>query len=176
MKTTSWVFLLWSGAAIFWGAVNIAYSAGWRINHTNSLPMGLWRGHAVDGPITRGQIVSFCPPDNALFQTARQRGYLGMGRCPGGYEPLLKPVVAVAGDMVAVDAKGITVNGHHLTNSAAVLYDRQGRPMPELGALQHRVTENTLWVVSEYSSASFDSRYFGAIHIRQVLAIMQPYF
>jgi type IV secretory pathway protease TraF len=63
VKTSSLVFLLWFGVAVFWGAVTIAYSAGWRINHTNSLPLGLWRGHAAEGPITRGQIVSFCPPD-----------------------------------------------------------------------------------------------------------------
>lgn len=173
MKTSTWVFLLWSGAAVFWSVATLAYSAGWRINHTSSLPMGLWRGHAVDGPITRGQIISFCPPDNALFQEARQRGYLGRGNCPGGYEPLLKPVAASAGDIVQIDAKGIAVNGQRLTKSAAATYDRKGRPMPELAGTYH-VANSTFWVVSEYSSASFDSRYFGPISQRQVLAIMQP--
>ena len=174
MKISTWVFLLWSGAAVFWSVATLAYSAGWRINHTSSLPMGLWRGHAVDGPITRGQIISFCPPDNALFQEARQRGYLGRGNCPGGYEPLLKPVAASAGDTVQIDAKGIAVNGKRLTKSAAATYDRERRPMPELVDGTYRVADGTLWVVSEYSSASFDSRYFGAIPISQVLNIMQP--
>lgn len=173
MKASTWVIFLWSMAAIFWGVVTIAHSAGWRINHTGSLPMGLWRGHAVDGPMIRGQIISFCPPDNALFQKAYQRGYLTTGSCPGGYEPLLKPVAAIAGDLVQVDAKGIAVNGRRLTNSAAASNDREGRPMPELTGT-YRVAKGTIWVVSEYSSASFDSRYFGALPLSQILIIMQP--
>jgi conjugative transfer signal peptidase TraF len=174
VKTSSLVFLLWFGVAVFWGAVTIAYSAGWRINHTGSLPLGLWRVHAVDRPITRGQIVSFCPPDEPLFQESRQRGYLVVGSCPGGYEPLLKPVAAVAGDIVEIGRNGIVVNGHHLTNSAAATRDRQGRPISAVADGTYRVEEGTLWVVSDYSAMSFDSRYFGAIPLRQVLAIMQP--
>ncbi len=50
--------------------------------------------------IARGDIVSICPPDTAVFRAARARGYVPYGRCPGGYEPLLKPVAAIAGDIV----------------------------------------------------------------------------
>jgi type IV secretory pathway protease TraF len=31
---------------------------------------------------------------------ARARGYLGRGSCAGGVQPVLKPVIAVAGDVV----------------------------------------------------------------------------
>jgi conjugative transfer signal peptidase TraF len=100
VKTSSWVFLLWFGAVAFWGVVNVAHWMGWRINHTCSLPLGFWRLQALNGPILRGQIVSFCPPNASIFQEARHRGYLGRGSCPGDYEPLLKPVVLLANQVV----------------------------------------------------------------------------
>jgi conjugative transfer signal peptidase TraF len=87
------------------------------------------------------------------------------------HEPLLKPVVAVAGDMVEVDVKGIRVNGVSLPNSTAAFYDQQGRKMPSFIRGRYHVQKSTLWVVSGHSPRSFDSRYFGAIPVKQVMAV-----
>jgi conjugative transfer signal peptidase TraF len=171
VKTSTWVLSLWFAAFVFWVGVMGAHWAGWRINHTRSLPLGLWHLHPIKGPIVRGQIVSFCPPDKPRFQEARQRSYLGKGSCPGDYEPLLKPVVAVAGDIVEISPKGIKVNGVLLPNSIAASLDRQGRTMPTLTNRHYQVEEAMLWVVSSYNAHSFDSRYFGAISVKQVLAV-----
>jgi type IV secretory pathway protease TraF len=43
MKPSSMAYLCWSLAAAFCLAVRIADAAGIRINHTPSLPMGIWR-------------------------------------------------------------------------------------------------------------------------------------
>ena len=128
------VFPLWALAAGLWQAVQFAHDAGWRINYSPSMPMGVWRLHPVAEPFQREQIVSICPPDRAVVRDARRRGYIGKGDCPGGYEPLLKPVAAIPGDVVTVDADGIAVNGRSLTNSAALTVDgrerRNSEPRP----------------------------------------------
>ena len=171
MKPPYLVFILWTLAALLGIAVSLAHAAGWRINHTASLPPGLWRVRPVTGPISAGQIVSFCPPDREPFRMARQRGYLGTGACPGGYEPLLKPVVAVTGDRIAITTGSIAVNGRPIANSATVFHDRQGREMPRLGPGTFTVGAGELWLISDYNAASFDSRYFGPVAFRQVLGI-----
>ena len=43
---------------------------------------------------------------------ARARGYLLPGPCPGGVQPVLKPVVAVAGDIVELGPETVVVNGY----------------------------------------------------------------
>jgi type IV secretory pathway protease TraF len=55
---------------------------------------------------------------------------LGINR---GYEarklPLLKRVVALAGDMVSVSSSGVSINGQLLPNSAPLFDDEAGRPL-----------------------------------------------
>lgn len=170
-KSSFLVFILWALAALFWMAVTLADAAGWRINHTPSLPMGLWRVRPAVGPIAAGQIVSFCPPDSDVFRLARQRGYLGAGACPGGVEPMLKPVVAVAGDNVEITVDGVAVNGHLIANSAVVPRDSQGRELPQFAPRTFVVAAGELWLISSYNVQSFDSRYFGPIATHQIIGI-----
>ena len=95
-------------------------------------------GAALQGSIARGAVVSLCPPDNDVFRKAMRRGYITSGVCPGGYEPLLKPVAAISGDVVSVTAAGIAVNGIPVANTAALAQDECGphaaaaaaRPLP----------------------------------------------
>ena len=124
----------------------------------------------ANAPILRGKIISFCLPDKPLFQEARNRGYVGYGSCPGGYEPLLKPVVAVAGDVVEFDVNGMRVNGRLLKNSIAQHCDQRGRELPIVNG-KYYVQKGTVWVLSEYNPYSFDSRYFGGIAIEQTMFI-----
>ena len=71
--------------------------AGLRINSTPSMPRGLWQVVANDTPLRRGEIVTVCPPDTKLIRLGASRGYIPAGRCPGGYEPLVKPIAATVG-------------------------------------------------------------------------------
>ena len=125
MKPSSLAYLCWGLAAVLWLTVQIASTAGVRINHTPSLPMGIWRIEPLREPLRPGQIVSFCPPDTAVMREARTRGYIGHGACPGGYEPMLKPVAAIGGDAVTVAEHGVTVNGELVANSRRLALDRQ---------------------------------------------------
>jgi conjugative transfer signal peptidase TraF len=96
----------------------LAGAAGLRVNASASMPWGLWRVAATEAPFERGEIVSVCPPDGAAIREAARRGYLPAGPCPGGYEPLVKPVAAIAGDLVKITAAGVAVNGEPMADTA----------------------------------------------------------
>lgn len=138
------------------------------MNLTGSMPIGIYIV-ARDAP-TRGSIVLAClSPDVA--EMARARGYLSRGgRCPGDVAPVGKPVLAVPGDTVVATAAGLVLNGVAVTNSAPLSSDRRGRPLPRLPFGRYPVGPDELWLVSDYSRFSFDSRYFGAVKAGQVRA------
>ena len=74
-----------------------ASALGVRINTTPSMPVGLW---VVSGKsASRGAIVLACLTGPAATE-GKARGYVGPGSCPDHAEPLVKPVAAVAGDVV----------------------------------------------------------------------------
>jgi len=102
---------------------------------------------------------------------AKERGYVPHGdECPGGMVPIGKPVLAVGGDTVTVTPSGLFVNSAPVPNSRPLAADRKGRPLPRLVVGRYVVGPCELWVLSSYSRLSFDSRYFGAIHVSQVHA------
>jgi conjugative transfer signal peptidase TraF len=161
-------------AATGLGLAYVPYAAGIRVNGTESLPPGIWRVVGAPGIASRGTIVNFCPPDSGPMRAARDRDYLHGGLCPGDYETLFKPVVAVAGDSVTVDADGVSVNGHRLPNSVAVGVDGAGQPMPTIAHRRYVVETGTVWVVSSYTPWSFDSRYFGPIATSSIRGEARP--
>jgi conjugative transfer signal peptidase TraF len=174
MSPRSFALAVWGLAAAMAAAVHLAGAAGLRINHTASLPMGLWRITPVRGTIARGDIVSHCPPDTVEFRAARSRGYVPHGSCSGGYEPLLKPVAAVAGDIVTVTPGGLLVNGRVLPGSAPLAADSAGQQLPGHAMGTFTVARDELWLISNYNAASFDSRYFGAVPAGLVIGKAQP--
>ncbi|HEX4368281.1 MAG TPA: S26 family signal peptidase, partial [Rhodopila sp.] len=100
-----------AGATLATGCLVVgAWQAGLYWNATPSMPEGLWRVAVLHGPPARGAVVTFCA-DKAVARVAVARGYLEPGPCAGGAEALLKPVVAVPGDVVTVNAFGMTVDG-----------------------------------------------------------------
>ena len=88
--------------------------------------------------------------------------------------PLLKPIVAKAGDVVDVSDHGIAVNGSLLRNSAPLRVDTKGRPLPAWGFGCYVVAPGTVWVASSYNPRSFDSRYFGPVPISAIRDYVHP--
>jgi len=83
--------------------INLAGTfGGIRINFTPSEPLGLWRNLPLDRDAVVGDMVFVCLPRSALVDEARARGYLRRGLCVSGYAPLIKTVVAVAGQQVEI--------------------------------------------------------------------------
>ena len=150
--------------AVFVAGIATAWLNGFRVNRTPSFPEGIWRLEA--GPWTKGMIVMFCPPDNSIFRTGKERGYIPNGMCPGWYAPLIKRIVAVSGDHVVVSKSGVFVNGVKLKNSGLFKTDSAGRPL--WPAKSGAVPQGFVWLMSDYNPQSFDSRYFGAIPVQQI--------
>ena len=97
--------------------------SGLRLNVTPSMPVGIYRLAPVPQTgLQRGMLVAVCAPLKAA-QLGRRRAYLSGGQCAGDTEPLLKTVVAIAGDIVSTSKSGITVNGRLLPDSRPVSFD-----------------------------------------------------
>jgi conjugative transfer signal peptidase TraF len=176
MKPSLLAYTVWGIAGLLWGVVQIAESAGIRINHTPSLAPTVWRVTPLQGPPQRGQIVSFCPPDNAIIRQARARGYLGPGTCPGGTEPLLKRIEALGGDRVSLDHAGVTVNDVSISGARVLQVDGHGRSIAGIGAGTWLIEANAFWAGSTAHPHSFDSRYFGPVPLSHVIGLGVPLY
>lgn len=167
-RVTNWIRV--PAAVVCAGLV--AGMAGVRVNTTPSLPEGLYLTSALDGVPRRGMIVEAClVPTVSAF--AQARGYVGHGSCEDGSMPLLKPVVAVPGDVVEVAADGVQVNGVVVV-PPAVINDGAGRPLRPIPPGTYRVGRGEVWLLSDYNRYSFDSRYFGAVPVAQLRGKAKP--
>ena len=81
------------------------HAIGFRINLTESIPIGLYRITSA-APIKNAYVI-FCPDDRQAFRLARNRGYIDQGLNCGGYGYLMKKVVAVSGDTLSVTKEGV---------------------------------------------------------------------
>lgn len=169
-----WALHLIGSFALLWA---VAWLGGIRVNTSPSLPIGLWLETAarpLNGLLARGAIVTFCPSDTPAFRLAKQRGYIGAGWCPHEYQPVFKPVAAVAGDQVLISPVGIDVNGVHIANSTPLRADNAHEPLPIPRYGRYSVPPGSIWLVSSYNSRSFDSRYFGSVEVSNVRSIVVP--
>jgi conjugative transfer signal peptidase TraF len=143
-------------------------AAGFRVNLTNSLPVGIYRVSAAD----HATYVVFCLPEST-GNLSVQRGYRPSGSCTDGGAPFLKQVVAVSGDHVQLSQSGIAVNELLLPNTRALSQDRAGRPLQAWPSGDYTVSAGDVWVASTYNSYSYDSRYYGPISSEEILYGLQ---
>lgn len=149
-----------------------AWTAGFRLNVTPSYPLGLWRIVTLHRDVAVGDLVFICPPQSADFDLARMRGYLRSGLCPGWLSPLIKTVVAVAGQRVEV-ATAVTIDGIPLDHSDVHRTDAEGRPLPVFAG--GVVPSGQVFLHSNFAG-SYDSRYFGPIPVEGLLGLAVPVF
>ena len=131
-----------------------------RVNLSESVPVGLYAVHP-GAPPRRGMLAVACLPD-ALGREGVARGYLQSGGCPGGAEPVLKPVAAVAGDTVDVDAAGLAVNGVPAV-PPGLARDSRGRATAAVPPGRYPVPSGAVWLLSAHSPHSWDGRYWGPL-------------
>lgn len=151
----------------------LALHCGARINVTSSFPPGIY--WVVDKTPAKGDLVMFCPPEQPLFDLAHSRGYLGSGSCPGGYMHMLKRLVAVADDEVDFAETGVRVNGQLQVRSQPLAKDPSGRSLPRPPQAHLRLAGSEVLLLSDYSSLSFDGRYFGVLPRKQVNEVVRPW-
>ncbi len=158
-------------AIVAFGAPFLVFGiAGIRVNATSSLPMGFYK-KTKD---SRAPLVEFCP-EAPYGEFAAVRGYRPAGNCRDGAGPLMKPVIAKAGDVVEVSGSGISVNGILLPNTAAKTKDSRGRQMKPWEYGRYKVPIGFVWVASSYNTWSFDSRYFGPIPVGIIRNRLEPF-
>ena len=163
-----------AAGAMVWAGLAGANTAGLRFNATPSMPVGFWRMVPNHAQLQRGEIVVVCPPDTASLRMGHERGYIPPGNCPGGSEPLVKPIAAVGGDVVAVSAIGVAVNGRPVPNTAQLSRDSAGRPLMPVPAGAYPVAPGEVWLLSGHDPRSFDSRYFGPVPESSVQGVSRP--
>ena len=144
---------------------------GLRINRSPSLPVGLY----VVTSDSSANLIEFCPAE-PFAALSLARGYRDPGACRDGGAPLLKPVVAKAGDLVELSWRGISVNGLLLPNTAPLSKDTKGRPLTAWPFGRYPVSPGTVWVASSYHSRSFDSRYFGPVYTTAIRHRLKMFF
>ncbi|MVA56872.1 conjugative transfer signal peptidase TraF [Agrobacterium vitis] len=150
--------------------VATGWIGGYRLNLTPSEPLGLWRIQALYRDVAVGDLVFVCPPATATFEEAWQRGYLRRGLCASGFAPLIKTVVALPGQHVAI-GETIEVDGVPLGASRLRKSDGQRRAIvPYSGGV---VPRGYLFLHSSFES-SYDSRYFGPIPDSGLLGLAKP--
>jgi len=148
----------------------VAGLAGVRVNTSSSLPLGLYIRTDQSGT----RLIEFCPSE-PYASLSRDRGYRVRGfTCPDRAVPLLKPVVARAGDIVKVSPAGIAVNGRLLPNTAPLPRDAEHRPLQAWPSGIYRVHPGTVWVASTYSRGSYDSRYIGPVEEKSIRGRLKP--
>lgn len=141
----------------------VAWFAGFRVNMTASLPLGLYR---QGGVIERGAAVSFCLESREYIGLAKARGYVGPGFCPGGLRPLGKEVYGLPGDVIGIDADGtISINSQIIPGSAARAQDSRGGAMPKSRLRPGVIPPGQALLLSLHHTGSFDGRYFGLIDL-----------
>lgn len=160
--------LLAAGTVIaMWG---IATTVGIRINTSYSLPLGLYIVTADKS----AHLIEFCPTEPSASQSSVRRYRTRGFGCSDGGVPLLKPIVASEGDVVAVSADGIAVNGTHLPRTQPLTADAAGRPLQAWPSGTYQVENGFVWVASTYNSGSYDSRYMGPIRVQQIRSRLRP--
>jgi conjugative transfer signal peptidase TraF len=145
---------------------------GYRLNTTPSYPLGLWRIQPLIRDVRVGDRVFICPPDNDVFRTAKERGYLRVGLCPGGFGPFIKTVVAVAGQRVELDGS-VKIDGRPHSHSVVARSDGQGRPLTAFAG--GVIPPEFLFLHSDFVG-SYDSRYFGPIPQSGLLGLAEEVF
>ena len=151
--------------------MSLVGAAGWigglRVNLTPSEPLGFWQIMPLDGPVVVGEVVFVCPPGTAGMRNALERGYLRRGLCPGGFAPLIKTVVAVAGDVVDL-GQSVSIDGKMISGSRIMKKDGMGR---DLSAYAGGVVPPGKVFLYSAFPGSFDSRYFGPLPVSSILGL-----
>lgn len=161
--------VLFVSVGIFLSAL-VFRATGIYYNNTPSFPVGFYK--IIDEPVGKGAYVSFCPPQDKVFDIAMARQTIGTGNCPGGYGMILKRVFAKSGDTVSINAAGITVNDDLLPNSAQI----SGLDLPQFRMDQKALDDSEYLLMSDMNPHSFDARYFGLIAGLQIQHVVEPFF
>ena len=126
------------------------------------MPRGLYVRDS--SPASRGEFVLAWLPSVAR-ELAHARGYLPRT------VPALKPIAAIAGDVVCADAGSISINGAAVAGRRTA--DHQEREMPIWNGCK-TLSPGQVFLLSTYALDSFDGRYFGVSETADIIEKVTP--
>jgi conjugative transfer signal peptidase TraF len=132
-------------------------------NASASVPIGLYRIRPAE-PLHIGELVVAMPPEPLAGYLAN-RGYLPEG------VPLLKRILALAGQTVCRTGATITVDGTVVGRAFAS--DWRGRKLPVWQGCQV-LTTGSVFLMNVQSDHSLDGRYFGPLATSAVVGRAAP--
>lgn len=146
-----------------------------RLNLSSSIPPGWYvaRGMGTERPVRRGTLVVACLPI-VVAGWGRARGYLHRGSCTGGVAPVGKPVFAIGGDTITVRSSGLELDGDPVARTEPLRQDSHGRYLPRVADGRYVVQPGEVWLISTYSTRSWDSRYFGPVPVSAIVSALSP--
>ncbi|CAD7338110.1 S26 family signal peptidase [Sphingomonadales bacterium 58] len=158
---TTFVGTIFAAAFIIIAAVDPLPRLIW--NASASAPIGLYRIHPDRDPAI-GTLVAVTPPEH-LARWLSARGYLPEG------VPLLKYVVAKAGQRVCRIGAVVSVDGRHVASARA--HDGKGRPLPVWQGCR-TLEPGEIFLLNPSVSNSLDGRYFGPLPASTVIGRATP--
>jgi conjugative transfer signal peptidase TraF len=132
---------------------------------TGSMPIGLYLKKPIVN-IQSGQLILFDLPENVKEMVKSRRW------APRQVTMLMKEVVGMPGDEIQIKENRVYINKVYF--GPVKKKDRQGLPLPS-------INKTFILGKDEFFSASrkensFDSRYFGPVHLQDIKAVVEPIF
>lgn len=143
-----------------------------RLNTTESIPLGIYQLEKSNKEIKKGDFIVFCLPQE-LHKTAFYLGYVGDGNCYNKYEPLAKEVVGVQGDFVTTKNNEVFINNKLLKDYRIRKFDSLGRPVKSIN-YDNKKLDGYFVLGSLDKERSWDSRYYGEIEKENVIGVLKP--
>ena len=139
------------------------------INFSNSVPVGLYRETVTEA----GDYAGICLPKETVAQAVHAGLGIDPGTCPGGFEPILKPVfLASPTSPIRFDHDGFSVHGRLLPNTAPKSRSKTG---VLLSHTPFGLYQTGVWAISGFNASSFDSRYFGSVNPGSIQFHAKPF-
>ncbi len=134
------------------------------LNWSASEPAGIYV--RVDETVAPGQLIAFRTPASAFPYADQEMAYLHS-------RPILKTIAAGTGDAVCTRGGQLRINGRFMAGIAGK--DRQRRALPRWVDCRILAADE-VFVFSDRTPNSFDSRYYGPIRRSAVLGVYRPLF
>lgn len=132
-------------------------------NASASVPLGLYASRPPER-VDRGDLVAAFPPE-PIARMMAERGYLPLRL------PMLKQVAALPGQTICRNGNRVSIDGK--LAAVARARDRAGRPLAAWSGCR-TLRADEVFLLNRASADSFDGRYFGALPLRSVTAVLTP--
>ncbi len=163
------LIIVWFSFMVFSYLVN-----NFEYNTTRSFPLGLYKKNSKD--LERNDLVLFCPAYSKYMSFAEENGYwTGLKKKCGTTPQFLKKIIGLPYDNISITLDGVFVNDLKIKNSEplkAILSDTIFINYEKDFQLQI----NEYFLMSDYNSKSYDSRYFGVVKRSEIKIVVEPFY